>query len=159
MLRLSKIWTETHWPFWEGGKKKKKELPQALNEIPSHPVSPVFPPHNLIMISLIFSPYVAEKSIFTLMFKFSLVHVSFLLPRWVFPEWDNPLCILHQTHFELHLKAIISISCTCIGSSLFTLQWFNWFIFAHICSGGGGKRYGKHGELMNSLSHWLCWWL
>ncbi|KAE8286915.1 XK-related protein 6 [Larimichthys crocea] len=29
---------------------------------------------------------VAEKSIFTLMFKFSLVHVSFLLPRWVFPE-------------------------------------------------------------------------
>lgn len=158
MLRLSKIWTETHWPFWGGGRKKRTATSFKRDTFSSSfTCSPSAQFNNNK--PLFFSPYVAEKSIFTLMFKFSLVHVSFLLPRWVFPEWDNPLCILHQTHFELHLKAIISISCTCIGSSLFTLQWFNWFIFAHICSGGGGKRYGKHGELMNSLSHWLCWWL
>lgn len=50
------------------------------------------------------------------------------LSRWVFLEWHSPLCILHQAQSELHLKVIL-ISCSCIGSSLFTQVEFNWLFF------------------------------
>lgn len=51
----------------------------------------------------------AEKNISTLMFRFNLVDGRSSPVKMGFPRM-RLLCIPHQTHFNLHLKAIILIS-------------------------------------------------
>ena len=127
----SKIRTETHWPFFffSFSKEARSITWDTFSSSHTHR-------HSLVWKQASFSFHVSWE-------KHVRSHVRDQccapLSRWLFPEWDHPLCLPHQTHSELHLKPVILISCSCIGSSLFTLLWCNWLCCSYL---SWGRRCG-----------------